>query len=299
MARTLTNDMAASLQREDATFARLWTFTRPDGAVLRITDHDQNIRVGGFVFRSNIGFTPTAVVSSLVSFGSQQCEINVVMTDDGIREADVRARKWERTKAVFSIVDYLNPTSKLDIYAGNFGRISITEKGRATIEILGLGSDNSNVAKDLYSMTCRNSLGDALCGVNIESMRANFTVLLVTDVQTFVANNLLGRADGFYSLGQLVWDTGANAGDVSEVQTSLLTNEIGLFFPTPKPIQIGDTGHVYPGCDLLVATCRDKFDRVREGFNGEPFNIQPSVVYAPPSSGSPGAVHRQFLAAAS
>jgi uncharacterized phage protein (TIGR02218 family) len=215
------------------------------------------------------------------------------MTDNGIREEDVRAQRWSNARAVFSIVDYLNPTSKLDLFSGNFGRITITDKGRATIEVLSLGSGNITIARALYSMTCRNSLGDALCGVNVESLRADFTVTFVTDQSTFVCSNLLNRDDGYYSLGQLVWDSGLNTGEVSEVQTSTkATNELGIFFPPPARVQVGDTGHVYPGCDLLLQTCHDKFNRVAEGFNGEPFNIQPRVVNLPPTQLPPGTTIR-------
>ncbi len=133
-------------------------------------------------------------------------------------------------------------------------------------------------------MTCRNSLGDSLCGINLETYRVNFTVLAVLDPFTIVVNDLHGKVDGYYALGQAVWDTGSNAGAASEVQTSMsLTNELGFFWPPAATVVIGDTGHVYPGCDLLIGTCQSKFNNA-VNFNGEPYNPQPIIVTSPPST---------------
>lgn len=278
--------MVTSLGQQSATLARTWKFTRRDGKVVRLTDHDQLIRVGSEVYRSVFGFTPSAAVSSSTSFSSQQCEITLVLSDNAVSKADVLGRKWDRALAVESVVDWKNPTSLMPVFAGHFGRIRLSEKGLAVVEVLGLGNSSTKLANEVYSMTCRHSLGDAGCTVNLEQYRVDFTVAAVADKFTFTASDLQGQADGYYAFGRLVWDTGANADETSEVQSSLkLTNEVALFYPPPSSIQIGDTGHLYPGCDLLIATCKTKFDNVLN-FDGEPWNIQPRVISAPASTGS-------------
>lgn len=284
--RTISTDMAASIRTESATLAHLWKLTRKDGTVLRITDHDRDIKVGGATFRSSIGFSASATVSSSINFGSQQCEIKMAMTDDGLREADVRGRLWAGAQAVYYVVDWTNPTSILPMFSGSFGRVTISDANMAKIEVFGIGNQTMSLAGELYSMTCRNSLGDKKCLINIESFRVNFTVAAVLDAATIVVSDLRGQADGYYAFGQLVWDTGLNEGTANEVQTSInATNEVGLFFPPASNILIGDTGHIYPGCDLLVTTCNTKFANV-VNFNGEPYNIQPRIISAPASTGS-------------
>lgn len=284
--RTATTDMVTSLGQKAATLARTWKFTRRDGKAVRLTDHDQPIRVGSEVYRSIFGFTPSAAVSSSTSFSSQQCEITLVLADNGVSKTDVLSRKWDRALAVESIVDWNNPTSLMPVFSGHFGRIQLSEKGLAVIEVLGLGNSSTKLANEIYSMTCRHSLGDAGCTVNLEQYRVNFTVAAVADKFTFTASDLQGQVDGYYAFGHIVWDTGANAGETSEVQSSLkLTNEVSLFYPPASSILIGDTGRLYPGCDLLIVTCKDKFANVLN-FDGEPWNIQPRVISAPASSGS-------------
>jgi uncharacterized phage protein (TIGR02218 family) len=285
--RTVTTDMNTSLHKAVATLAHTWKFTRKDGFVVRLTDHDQPIKVtGDGVYRSSIGFSPTDAVNSAINFGSQTAELTMAMTDDGFKESDIRAKKWKGSTAVFGVVDWTTPTSVLPVFSGIIGRINWNNRKQLTIEVLGLGNGSVNLANEVYSMTCRHSLGDTGCLVNIEAYRVDYTVVAVTDPATFAVNDLHGKDDGFYALGQLVWDTGNNAGDVGEIQYSLnSTNEVGMFFPAAFPIQLGDTGHLYPGCDLLLATCHDKFDNVGN-FDGEPFNVQPRIIPVPASSGS-------------
>lgn len=285
---TATADMKVSLANRAATLAHCLRFTRGDGTVLQITDHDQAITVSGEgVFRANIGFTAAATLSSSISFGSQSSGIKMAMTDDGMREADVRAHKWDATEVTVYIVDWKNPTSAMAIFTGTFGRITINEKGYADIEVLGLGNSNPNIGGQQYSLTCRHDLGDTGCMANIENFRCDFTVVSVTDDFTFVVDTLHGQADGYFALGQLIWDTGNNTGGAFDVQTSNLDElTIGLFYPTTDAVQVGDTGHVYPGCDKLIGTCFEKFNNV-VNFDGEPYNIQPRIISLPASSGSP------------
>lgn len=279
--------MIASIHKEGATLARCWKFVRSDGVTLRITDHDANVTVAGDgTYRANVGFTASSVVISSTSFSSQQTEVTMSLTDGGMREEDIHARLWEGAQATQYVVDWANPTSAMPMFSGKFGRLTINDKGVAVIEVLGRGNDKHNIATDLYSMTCRNSLGDHKCLINIENFRCPFTVTEVVDATTFVLSNVNGQPDGYFAFGQLVWDTGENEGAVSEVQSSLLaTKTVGVFFPPPGVVVAGDTGHMYPGCDLLINTCRDKFSNVLN-FNGEPFNVQPRIISAPASTGS-------------
>lgn len=281
--RSATTDMKTSLHQEQTSLCLCWKFTRNDGRILRFTDLDRDVVVGGETFSANVGIVTSAIVCSATRFSSQTTQVDMPLTPTGMSEADVRNRKWHGATALLSLVDYENPTSALNIFSGNFGRITINERGIATIEVLSLGNTDTNLASDVYSMTCRNSLGDNKCLVNIEALRVDFTVVTVEDDFTIIVDRLPAPSDGWFAFGQLVWDTGDNVGEASEVQTSLLTNEIGLFYPPTNVIQIGDTGHVYPGCDLLITTCDGKFSNA-VNFNGEPFNVQPGVAPAPASS---------------
>ena len=74
----------------------------------------------------------------------------------------------------------------------------------------------------------------------------------------------------FFDAGVVVFETGANAGAVREVQGyDAGTRTITLFAPMPFPVAPGDGFRIQPGCDKAWATCRAKFAN-RLNFRGEP-----------------------------
>lgn len=90
--------------------------------------------------------------------------------------------------------------------------------------------------------------------------------------------------DDFFRDGNLIWTSGANAGKVAEIITSLHANrEVHLFFPSAMPIAIGDTAIVQPGCDGLLSTCIGKFNNVLN-FGGSPYDPGSGFVLDPPKN---------------
>ena len=48
-----------------------------------------------------------------------------------------------------------------------------------------------------------------------------------------------------------------------EVKTWTQTGGVvQLYLPMPRPVQVGDTLSIYPGCDKRVGHCRDKFNNI-------------------------------------
>jgi uncharacterized phage protein (TIGR02218 family) len=71
------------------------------------------------------------------------------------------------------------------------------------------------------------------------------------------------QAAGFWAMGFVKWLTGDNAGTTSMVQSNDPTpTSAYLMSPPGLPIQAGDTGRIYPGCDKLRTTCIAKFNNI-------------------------------------
>jgi len=64
---------------------------------------------------------------------------------------------------------------------------------------------------------------------------------------------------GYFDLGQLVWTTGLNAGQQSQVK-QYTPGQFVLWEPVHYNIQAGDEYQVTPGCDKSLETCKNKFD---------------------------------------
>jgi len=72
-----------------------------------------------------------------------------------------------------------------------------------------------------------------------------------------------GGPDGWFSSGVITWETGANIGRSMEVKGSVsATRALLLFLPMDSVIDVNDRFRVSPGCNQLLATCRDKFANV-------------------------------------
>lgn len=94
-----------------------------------------------------------------------------------------------------------------------------------------------------------------------EAWTRHASVLTVTDRRTFTVNLDEPRAvDGWFNLGSLTWESGANAGRIQEIKDwQLSTGTITLFLEAPFDIQPGDVLLMKPGCDKRRATCRNKW----------------------------------------
>jgi hypothetical protein len=64
MAKTVSSSLLSHLQQETATLATCWEIKRPDGFVVRLTDHDEDITFEGSTYKSSEGYTRTAISNS-------------------------------------------------------------------------------------------------------------------------------------------------------------------------------------------------------------------------------------------
>lgn len=272
--RTVSDDLEASLFAETTTLCHLLVVTRQDGEVVRLTDSDVDVTYGGDLYDASIGFTCSAVNVS-VSSKAAGVTVDVAMTEHGVTEQDVRDRKYERATVELMVVDWASPANgALKLYRGHAGRIEITDRDHATIDVIPFTDQSGAIATDTYSQSCRVDLGDSKCTVNIELLKASFTVVSVASPVEFVVDTLAGKADDYFAFGQLIWDTGANSALPLDVRSTVLsTKTVKLFYPPLFDVVAGDTGRIYAGCDKQAGTCKDKFNNILN-FRGEPFPPQ-------------------------
>lgn len=262
--RAASSNFSNALAAEATKLARLWRVTRKDGTVLRFTDAVKPVVLDGDTYRSDISFTSSAIFTSRSFANAQSVTITVVMDDLGIKEKDLRARLYDDAESEVLLVHYDHPEhGAVSLFKGHFGLVKITDKRRATIEIIPTSAVGSaqTIGGEKYSATCRASLGDARCKIDIEAMKQSFTVVSASGGSVVTAE--LNQAADAWILGYVVWQTGDNAGTRSTVQAG--DPDTKSIFLTSAPmyeVKAGDTGFIYPGCDKLPTTCRDKFDNL-------------------------------------
>lgn len=123
-------------------------------------------------------------------------------------------------------------------------------------------------------------LFDGHCGLNA----ANFDVAAQvaagstqTVINTTGALPAVGTDSLPYTLGYVKFTSGQNTGLTGKIKQQNSTTQFTLDVPFLMPVQIGDQFLILPGCDLLQATCLNKFNNLIH-FGGDPFTPQPEVV---------------------
>jgi uncharacterized phage protein (TIGR02218 family) len=273
----------AAVQFEVTTLAHLIEITRQDGFVLRLTDCDFDLTVDGNLYRSDIGFTATALLIGMNLNQTQGLTLDIGLQSDGITKSDLRMRRYDASSVLYYECDFTQPTdSKLLLFKGQIGRATYKDTGGAELEVLPFTDDNVRFADEVYSQTCRHSLGDSGCRFPVLSFGVTFTVTQVVNSTSFIVDTFgptaAGRPDeDYFGQGQLKWLTGDNEDWTSDILKGVFaTTTLTTFFPAPVAVKVGDTGLMYPGCNKQLSTCFSKYDNVLN-FGGEPYAPQWSI----------------------
>lgn len=135
---------------------------------------------------------------------------------------------------------------------------------------------NRNLPQSIYQPKCRTQLYSTLCG----KVRSSYTVAgsatgPATAGRTRIPHALT-EAAGWFSLGVVVFTSGALVG-VRRTVRQHTSSELVMMQPLPAQVQAGDTFNIYPGCDLTLETCTNKFNN-RARFMGMPYIPAPDSI---------------------
>lgn len=265
--RSIPAGLAAAIAAQTAALATLWRVERADGVVLRVTDHDRDLVVGGETYLAALGYRASAIRTA-AGLAANNLDIDGVLDDDAITEADLRAGRWDHAAVRVSLVDWSTPAGGvLLLRAGWLGQVEIA-RGEFRAELLGLSRAFDGTVGEVYQPTCRASLGDARCGVDLGPLTVTGTIDADASDRRTLVDSARTESAGTFDFGLLTWTSGANDGLAMEVRSSTVGG-IELQLPMPYAVASGDAYSLTPGCDGLFATCRDRFANVLN-FRGEP-----------------------------
>ncbi|YP_009966505.1 tail assembly protein [Pseudomonas phage vB_PaeS_PAO1_Ab19] len=115
-----------------------------------------------------------------------------------------------------------------------------------------------------FEYGCRHALYSAACGANREPLKHTGTVQSIAGGVHVSVSGAASQPNGFYTGGMLVTPDGA---------ARFITNHVGNVLTISRPLQSlagAMTVAVYPGCDHLRDTCKNKFNNL-DNFGGFPF----------------------------
>lgn len=262
--------LEAHLAGEVTTLATCWKLKRRDNILLGFTDHDQDIVFDSLTYKASTGFTPSAIDNG-ASLAVDNLDVEGMLTDTSISESDILAGKYDFAEIEIFQVNYRDLSQGvLKLRRGWLGEVSL-QKQRFIAEVRGLTQRLSQTIGELFSPSCRATLGDNRCKVNLAAHTVTGSVTSVTSNQEFT-DSARTEASGIFTFGLLTFTSGANNGFAMEVKEYLYNaagGRLSLALAMPYVITPGDNYQLSKGCDKTLSTCFSRFDNV-VNFRGEP-----------------------------
>jgi uncharacterized phage protein (TIGR02218 family) len=257
--------------------ADVYTVTLPTGQVLRWSGSDVAMTV-----HSNLFAIGPGIVRNRMRWvvGVETSTLDLTLTDiagtsiNGVPlYAFARARgffgAWVLLERVFWGGADSGPVGALHWFSGRVAECEVDRyaariTARSATELLDV-----QVPRDVYQPGCLNTLGDALCGVNLATATASGAAGSASTADRTTFNHSLAQAAGWGDLGVLTMTSGANTGLRRTVRKHTGTT-LQVLQPWPFAVASGDTFTLRAGCDKTQATCTSKFANLAR-FRGMPY----------------------------
>lgn len=260
--KVLPGGMQAHLDSGATTLAWAWRIERADGQIFGFTDHDRPFSFGGLTYEPESGFSASEIrAGSDLAVDAQ--EAAGVISSDRITETDILDGRWDNAKIEVWRINWNDLDQRVLMRRGNIGQI---RRGKAAFvaEVRSLAHILNQTVGRTFQYYCDAELGDGRCGINLNdpAYRGEGAITAVLADRVFEASGLGGFAAGWFELGFVEWQTGANAGRRAEVSAHSVSGGIArieLFEAPVRPLAIGAQLVIRAGCDKQFSTCKAKF----------------------------------------
>lgn len=262
--RDIPETLAAALEAETTSLAFCWRIERADGAALGFTSHDRPLVVDGVACSPVPGMVPSALAHADSVEGGGM-EVSGALGSGRIRADDIATGRYDRARAVLSLVDWNTPEASVPLASGEVGDI-VRRDDRFEAELKSAHADLGRTPIALCTPECRARLGDARCRVALAPLTHLARVTAVTGAARIGTDRTL--PDDALAYGRLRPLAGALAGLDFEIVASEGA-AVDLREAVAARLAPGDLVELREGCDRRFSTCRDRF-RNKDNFRGEP-----------------------------
>jgi uncharacterized phage protein (TIGR02218 family) len=285
--RDIDPELRARLQSGATRLCRCWSVTRPDGIVMGFTDHDGSLSFDGIDFAASSGLD-AGVIERTTGLSVDNGSVVGALASEAISETDILAGRYDAAEVRHWLVDWTDPGLRMLLFTGTLGEVRRGD-GVFEAELRGLAEALNRPVGRIVMSQCDRVLGDARCGVEIDSAAYSTATLVVqaTGRRGFLVPALDTYAEGWFRRGRLTWLSGANAGLSASIRSDDgegSQRRILLHEDAKADIAAGDALTLFAGCDKRAATCRTKFGNFLN-FRGFPHVPSENWVMAYPARG--------------
>ena len=214
--KQLSSGLAVHIAGEVTKLATCWKLTRRDAIILGFTDHDQDITFDAVTYQAATGFTPSAIASTS-SLNVDNLDVEGMISAGSITEADIMAGRYDFAEIEIFQLNYNDTTQgALKMRRGWLGELSIHNQ-QFVAEVRGLTQRLAQTIGELYSPSCRATLGDGRCKVNLAGYTVTGSITGLISDQAFI-DNVRSEDSGIFEAGIITFTSGANQGLRMEIK---------------------------------------------------------------------------------
>jgi uncharacterized phage protein (TIGR02218 family) len=259
--KTLVNGLQEHLDTGTTTLCNCWRVSLRTGERLGFTDHDVSLTFDGTTFEAQAGFTGSDIESSL-GLAVDNLEASGALASPTLTEDRLHAGDFDHAKVELWRVNWQNSAQRLMLRAGHLGEVT-AGSAAFTAELRGLSHLFNQTQGRIYQYGCDADVGDARCGLNLEqaAYRGTGSIAAIENA-SLVVSGLATFASGWFTRGNVTWESGTNAGRVIAIRSHRLLGtlaRLNLWATLPFAPSIGDAVTLRAGCDKQLATCKSKF----------------------------------------
>ena len=151
--RTLSLAQQAALADPATQLCTIWTITRTDAVVLRLTDLDVPLEADGETYLPN-GSTERSSVRLSTGLAADNLDISGIFSTDQIEEADLLAGLFDYAQLLVSIAFAALDLPSIPLASGRFGEVSV-DNSQYRVEINGLTQLLQATVGEVTSAACR------------------------------------------------------------------------------------------------------------------------------------------------
>ncbi len=142
-----------------------WRLTRADGEILRVTEHDRDLTVGGEVFLSGAAVEGAQFTAS-TELKPGRADAAGALSHEAISEADLAAGVWNGARVDVLRADWVTGEVLAHVWSGRFSDVRLVG-GRFEVSLVSLKEALERPVGRVFTRRCDAALGDARCGVDV------------------------------------------------------------------------------------------------------------------------------------